>query len=118
MTSTKSTAKSPATTDEAPAEVEPVNYIDLVESMGQGDKMHLKRALDCTAGDLATLGSPEQLVAAAWKHRRDTTGATKVTDLVNLSDQGILDVLGLSREQFSEQVRAYIEAQQAPKSDD
>lgn len=89
------------------------DYFGVVRSLKAGEKLQLMAKLGVTEQQLNVTGVA-QLMAVAWKHRKSTTGQPKITDLLDKTDTELLDVIGLTDDQYIEQVTAFA----ATKGDD
>lgn len=92
---------------------EPADYFALFRSIKAGEKLQILKSLGVDESDLAEIGTP-QLLAVVWKHLQNTTGAVKMRDLLDLTEDELLSKLSLSEAGLMDQVHAYLESQ--PKS--
>lgn len=112
-TKTKTKTKTAPKTPPEPVDADDRPSVpDLYRRLTQGDKLRLGNALGVSFAAVG-LGSPEYMVAVAWKHRQMSTGQVKIADLLDMTDDELLDVLGLTADEIAEQFREYAEAQGA-----
>lgn len=86
----------------------PVDYFATYDQLKAGETLQLLKALGVGEEQLAMTGTP-QLVAVVWKHQRSTLGASRISDLLELTEKQLLAELHLSSAEYVRQVTAYIE---------
>jgi len=95
------------------AKPEPTDYFKTFRSLKAGEKLQLLSKLNVKEVDLGQIGTA-QFIAVAWKHRKSTTGQAKINDLLEMTEEELFEVAGLTEEDFNAQVEAVV----ASKSDD
>lgn len=95
--------------DPPEATPEPVDYFATYDSLKAGETLQLLTALGVEEAALARTGTP-QLVAVVWKHQRTTMGASKISDLLDMTEKELLAALNLSTDEYVKQVTDYIES--------
>lgn len=99
---------------------EPTDYFAVWRSIKAGEKLQLLQALNIPENVLGQLGTA-QMIAVAWKHRKNTTGRQKVADLLDATEEELLEVAGLTGDDYIAQIQAAFgagdEDDEAPKSD-
>ena len=104
---TKSTAVETAT-DEV-AEVEQVNFFYTFRRITAGEKLQLLKRLDVTEQALSQTGTA-MTVAVAWKHARDTNSRVGVEPFLGMTDDELLESIGLTEADYLAQIEAKSEA--------
>lgn len=111
-------AVAPVKVDLTPAEPQPeaptpepegADYFATYDSLKAGETLQLLKLLNVEEADLAKTGTA-QLLAVVWKHERSTMGASKMSELLNLTDKELLARLGLTEAEYVKQVTDYIES--------
>ncbi len=88
---------------------EPVDYFATYASLKAGETLQVLKALGVDEVALSKTGTP-QLLAVVWKHQRDTTGASKMSALLELTENELLAQLNLTEAEYVKQVTDYIES--------
>jgi len=95
----------PAEPEASEPEREPTDYFATWRSIRAGEKLQLLQRLNVTEAALAQLGTA-QMLAVAWKHRKTTTGNVKINDLLDMTEDELFEVAGLTADEFVAQVEA------------
>lgn len=83
------------------------NYFDVYTSLTAGDKLQILRALGVEERSLVVTGTA-QLVAVVWKFRRSLGEDCRVSHLLEMTDDQLLALLGLSDDEYAAQIEAWL----------